>query len=769
VADTLVEPDPQVAERLDEHLARYPHCAERIYRRLLVVLHTRGIVAIDAVYAQAQARAELPAAAAISDPNQPTGPQLTREERERVEQITRDYVSRYLTIDEVDDLVNLVIKREEVQHLEAIANQPNVEFRTLAEKVRAFCDLPLGESRLPPAEVMGTRVALIRNLVSDQLEFIGIAKQHLRIRDFGDIVRRTIGSDHRMGRVGGKAGGMLLAHRIVADALPAGVRWPLRFPDTYYVRSDLIDEFLELNRLGEYRNQKYKDIDEIRNEYPLIKGVFRNSDFPIEIVQKLRNLLAEIGTAPLIVRSSSLLEDRFGTAFCGKYASIFVANQGSLEARLRVLLGAIAEVYASALAPDPIQYRRAHHLIDYDEELGVMIQRVVGRRFGRYFLPTFAGVAFSRNEHRWSPRIRREDGLARLVVGLGTRAVDRVGAEYPRMVALGTPTLRPESNVEVIRQQAQRGLDVIDLERNRLESVNLPTLLAATPERFPLLDLLISVYQDGGLYPPTTSIIDAPAHCLTITFDKLLSATDFADYLRRVLSVLEQAYGVPVDIEFVCDGRDFYLLQCRPQTALVAGAAVSIPAGIPAERIVFSAARYVRTGTIDDIEYIIRVDPTAYAMLSSPEQATGAARVIGRLNRKLADRRFVLIGPGRWGSNDLRLGVRVTYADINNTKMLIEVARPVGGYLPEVSFGTHFFQDLVESNISYLPLYPEEPGNVFNERILHAPQNALADLLPDDAAYAPVVHVIYVPAVYGGRKLRVVMDGETDRALAYLV
>jgi hypothetical protein len=210
-------------------------------------------------------------------------------------------------------------------------------------------------------------------------------------------------------------------------------------------------------------------------------------------------------------------------------------------------------------------------------------------------------------------------------------------------------------------------------------------------------------------------------------------------------------------------------LQCRPQTAPAPGGIVAIPTDVPRERVVFSAARFVRTGIVEDIEYIIYVDPAGYAALGSPEQATGVARVIGRLNRKLAERRFILVGPGRWGSNDLRLGVRVTYADINNTKMLIEVARPVGGYLPEVSFGTHFFQDLVESNISYLPLYPEEPGNIFDERIFGTAENVLADLLPEDAAYADVVRVIYVPSISGGRKLRVVMDAETDRALGYLV
>ncbi len=763
-----LEPNPQVAQRLDEQLARYPHCAERIYRRLLALLHKRQIVSIDAVYAEAQPPG-MEARDTADDPNRPAGTRLAPEALPRVAEITRRYVCAFLTVEEIDLAVSLVIQREEAQNLENIANQPNGDFATLARKIHAYWSLGSPEAQLPLAEVMGTRVALIRTLISDELEFIGIAKHHLGIRDFDALLERTVGSDHRMGRIGGKAGGMLLAQRILAAAdLPTGQQWPLRVPESVYIRSDVIEEFLELNRLGEYRNQKYKDIDEIRNEYPLIKGVFRNSAFPIGIVQKLRNLLTQIGNAPLIVRSSSLLEDRFGAAFCGKYASIFVANQGPLEARLQVLLGAIAEVYASALSPDPIQYRRAHNLIDYDEDMGVMIQKVVGRAHGRYFLPAFAGVAFGRNEYRWSPRIRREDGLARLVLGLGTRAVDRVGADYPRMAALGAPTLRPESSVHVIRQQAQKTIDVIDLQRNRLDSINLGTLLASSSERFPLLDLLVSVYQDGGLYPPTTSFIDAPPDQLCITFDKLLAGTNFAQHLQSVLGVLEQQYSSPVDVEFVCDGHDFYVLQCRPQSGAETEAAAALPTDVPPERIVFSASKFVRTGVFDDIEFIVYVDPRAYASVAGMEQSMAIARVVGRLNRKLAARRFILVGPGRWGSNDVRLGVRVSYADINHTQMLIEVARRLGGYVPEVSFGTHFFQDLVESGIGYLPLYPEEPGNVFNERIFGDASNALSELLPDESSLGGVVRVIHVPAVAGGHKLRVVMSGQMDHALGYL-
>lgn len=758
----------QVERVLDGHLCAHPELAERIYRELLMALHHGGIATINSIHDEARRRAGDAAREIVDDPNQAERDRWNQQQRQLVEQITREYVCRHFSQADVDDLVNLTLKREEVHNLERVATQAKVSFRELADQVHRFCELPLGETQLAPSEVVGTRVALVRHLVNDQLEFIGVAKHHLRIRTFDDITRRIIGSDSGMGRIGGKAGGMILAHRILAEAeRDKDPYLPVAIPDSYYLRSDVIEDFLRLNRLDDYQNQKYKPIEDVAREYPLIRGVFRNGDFPLKIVQRLRRILEDMGEDPLIVRSSSLLEDRFGTAFSGKYASIYVANQGTLEQRLRALLGAIAEVYASVLAPDPILYRREHNLIDYVEEMAVLIQRVVGVRVGDYLFPPVAGVAFSRNEYRWSPRIKREDGMMRLVVGLGTRAVDRGGAEYPRMVALGAPTLRPESTVDEVLQNAQRTVDVVDFQRKRLRSVRMQDLVEDQAD-FPMLDKLVSVHRDGELYSPTTLHVDADASAMCITFDKLLRATPFVRRVGDMLARLEDVYGVAVDIEFATDGEKFYILQCRTQSLAAEVSPVTIPPDIPEEDVIFDAHRYVRTGLLENIEYIVYIDPAAYDAVPTKERRIELARVVGRTNHKLKPKSFVLIGPGRWGSNDIRLGVPVHYADINRCCMLIEVAREMDGFCPEVSFGTHFFQDLVEADIQYLPLYPDDEENRFNEAFLSSTPNVLADIVPNDAEFAGDIHVIHVPAVARGRKLTVVMDGETDYAVAYL-
>ena len=144
-------------------------------------------------------------------------------------------------------------------------------------------------------------------------------------------------------------------------------------------------------------------------------------------------------------------------------------------------------------------------------------------------------------------------------------------------------------------------------------------------------------------------------------------------------------------------------------------------------------------------------------------------RLVGRLNKILPRRQFILMGPGRWGSRgDIKLGVSVTYSDINNTAMLIEIARKQRDYTPDPSFGTHFFQDLVEASIRYLPLYPDDHGVLFNDHFLTTSKNILTDILPDFAEYADLVRVINVPAVTGGKVLQVLMNSDSEYALARL-
>jgi len=623
--------------------------------------------------------------------------------------------------------------------------------------------------QLPRSTANSVRVALIRRFFTEQLEFINVAKKYVDLEDFFDLSERIIFPPGSHGKLGGKSAGLFLASRILKQAARRNkIIGAVKKPKTWYVTSDGLIAFTNYNSLDDIHEQKYKDIEVVRQEYPHLVQVFKNSTFPPEIVKGLSVALDDFGAVPLIVRSSSLLEDRLGTAFAGKYKSLFLANQGDKQQRLEALLDAVAEVYASIFSPDPIQYRAERGLLDFYEEMGVMIQEVVGTRAGKYFFPAFAGVAFSRNEFRWSPRIKREDGLLRLVPGLGTRAVDRVSDDYPVLVAPSQPNLRVNVSTEEAVRYAPKKIDVIDLEGNSFVTKTIEDLLDEVGHEYPALTKVFSVYRDGLLQRPMGLATDIAKADAVVTFDGLIAATPFMLQIEAILKTLSSAMGVPVDIEFASTGTDFFLLQCRPQSQTSEDVAMEIPSNLPEASVLFSANKYVSNGRVADITHIVYVDPDRYGELAEYADLVAVGEAVGKLNKLLPRRQFILMGPGRWGSRgDIKLGVRVTYSEINNSAMLIEIARKKGNYVPDVSFGTHFFQDLVESGIRYLPLYPDNEGAKFNERFLLEAPNALAGHCPECAGVADVLRVIDIPEATGGKVLRVLMNADRELAVGF--
>jgi hypothetical protein len=543
----------------------------------------------------------------------------------------------------------------------------------------------------------------------------------------------------------------------------------IKKPRTWYVSSDSQLEFIRHNNLDDIYDHKYADIERIRRDYPRIVQVFKNSRFPAEMINGLAVALDDFEDKPLVVRSSSLLEDQTGAAFSGKYKSLFVANQGSKRERLEALQDAIAEVYASIFGPDPIEYRAERGLLDVHEEMAVMIQEVVGRRVGRYFLPAFAGVAFSRNEFRWSPRIQRDDGLVRLVPGLGTRAVDRLSDDYPVLLAPGQPGLRVNVTPDEVMRYSPQKVDVIDLEQNSFVTIDVHKLLKEAGEDYPSIRDLVSIVTREQVRRPRGLEPDWDSDELAFTFQGLIEDGEFVSRVKTILDFLGESTGYPIDIEFASDGENLYLLQCRAQSASPEFEPSPIPRDLPRERVLFTANRYISNGRVPEVSHIVYVDPERYGELPELGDLKDVGRAVSRLNKLLPKRQFVLIGPGRWGSRgDIKLGVGVTYSDINNTCALIEVARQKGNYVPELSFGTHFFQDLVEADIRYLPLYPDDEDTVFNEGFLRRKKNILAELLPEYERLSDVIHVIDVPDVTDGQILRILLNADLEEAVGVL-
>ena len=680
-----------------------------------------------------------------------------------------EMAAKHLTSEQMLSSIQRWIREERLGFLAQLVNQ-NLPLARVMDAVRRYHHISPEGIGLPPATKRGVQVSLIRRFLSDQPQFINNAIGFIEIGDFYDILDRILYSPESQGKLGGKSAGLFLAEQVIRKSKKeAASLGDIKIPKTWYITSDGLLSFLTFSNLNEVVEQKYKDINQVRLEYPHIIQTFKNSNFPTEIVQGLSMVLDDFEQSPLIVRSSSLLEDRSGSSFSGKYKSLFLANQGSKQERLEALTDAIAEVYASVFGPDPISYRAERGLLDFAEEMGIMIEEVVGTSVGDYFIPSFAGVAFSRNEFRWSPRIKPTDGLIRLVPGLGTRAVDRTSDDYPVLIAPGQPGLRANVTTDEIVRYAPRKIDVINLRTNSFETVAARELFKGAGCEIPGIEKIVSVYDGQQIRKPIGKNIDFDRDDLVVTFDGLINDTHFIDQVQGLLTLLEDKLKIPVDIEFASNGTDFYLLQCRPQSYHEGSAPAPIPKDIEKKRILFSAKRYVSNGRVPEITHIIYVDPHFYDELTDLSSLTAVGRAVGRLNRLLPRRKFILMGPGRWGSRgDIKLGVKVTYSDINNTALLIEIARKRGDYLPDLSFGTHFFQDLVEAEIRYLPLYPDHHGIIFNEAFFKRAPNILPDVLPEFGFLSDTVKLVDVPKATGGLILNVLMNADLDEAIGFL-
>ena len=755
-------------------LAQYPTLRVRIRARMRRELFDRGVIAPHQFEAEVREKAiESQIREGLQNPFEEEPAEVWETRMARIRSHLTDFYFAYnLPYELFERILREVLAERGAQAKDQVVyfNPELAPQHMLFEQALEIESLPAEQRERVQARLHEIKVVLIRRMISDQLAYINIAKDWFTVEDLMEINRRKMG----LGKIGGKAAGMLLATRILNQVGDEDIRASLRIPESYFLGSDVMYSYMAVNNLIAWNDQKYKSEKEIRAEYPHVQREYLEGTFPVDILEQLRQMLKEVGQLPLIVRSSSLLEDNFGTSFAGKYESIFCPNQGSPEENLAALTKAISRVYASVVNPDALLYRRSKGLQDYDERMGILIQVVQGERLGRYYLPQAAGVAFSRNMYRWSPQIRKEDGFVRLVWGLGTRAVDRVGNDYPRLVALSHPLLHPEASSRAIYQYSQRFVDVIDLQDNAFKS--LPVSEVVNP-RYPILRYLAQVDEGGYLMPVRSLLLDFKANELVFTFEEFLQRTPFADRMRRALKILETHYHAPVDTEFTIriiepnslhPELEITLLQCRPQSH-IKERDISLPNYIPDENIIFSTHRMIPEGRIDQISYVVFVSPEGYFDLPSEAARAEVGHAISRLNAALAGETFICVGPGRWGTRNSDLGVFIGYSDIYHTRALVELAGQGIGALPEPSFGTHFFQDLVEANIYPLAVFLDDPGVVFNQRFFYKTRNHLTNFIKIDKTLKDCLRLIKVENFRKGHLMELVMDDEQGRAVAFLV
>ncbi len=615
----------------------------------------------------------------------------------------------------------------------------------------------------PPEEKKKMIERLCRMIISRDEKIMTLAKRTLKLRDFLDIKSRMIGT----GFIGGKSVGMLVARNILLGARSFDAEQVLEPHDSFYIGSDVFYTYTVENNCWESRMEQ-RTAEGYFEVARVLRGELLLGAFPEAIKEQFRQMIEYFGQSPIIVRSSSLLEDSYGNAFAGKYESIFLPNQGTPEERYAKFIDAVRRIYASTMNEEALAYRLKRGLDQKDEQMALLVQRVSGAYKQDYFFPDAAGVGISYNTFVWKEKMDPKAGMLRLVAGLGTRAVNRVDGDYPRIVALDEPLLKAQSAAKDAQRFSQHEVDVLNVKENAFEVVPVRKLVAREVDL--KLDL-IAIRDDDAT--EKLRAMGTAEDAWIINFDKVLTKTKFRQTMQRILHLLEAGYKYPVDIEFTVnfiknDEFRVNLLQCRPVQTKGIGCDVVMPHEVAKDKTVFKAHGNFLGGSISQkIGRVIYVDPQAYNDLASQSEKYDIAHCVGALNRKAANREqmpLMLLGPGRWGTSTPSLGVPVAFADINNVTVLGEIAFSGCNAMPEPSFGTHFFQDLVESGIFYVALFPDAADGGVNQGFFDGMPNDLAALAPEYSKYAHVVKVFDVE----GEGVKVMADIISQKVIAYL-
>lgn len=579
---------------------------------------------------------------------------------------------------------------------------------------------------------------LMHMLIGTDSRMFRLCDRYFTLRDILAVASREIGT----GFIGGKSIGMLLARKILEIEGGDCFTSYLEPHDSFFIGSDVFYTYIVQNGWWKlYTLQKtpggyYKYAAELKEK--LLYGTF-----PKDIQEQFIQMLEYFGQSSIIVRSSSLLEDNFGNAFAGKYESVFCVNQGTPQERYEAFEQAVRTVYASTMDENALNYRMKRGLAWQDEQMALLVQRVSGDRYGDYFFPHIAGVGYSANLYVWDECMDMNAGMLRLVFGLGTRAVNRTDGDYARIVSLDNPLRIPPVNLEDRQKFTQHRMDLLSIEKNVPESKDVDEVLSlplrtdrnlfASPDYATLARMRELGYTDRK----TPYILD---------FKTMFTETKFAEIMKEMLKILSKAYDYPVDIEFTSNFKKdnafkINLLQCRPLQTKGLGMTVKIPEiNDVKDCFFFSKGNFMGGNVRLSIDYVIFVRADEYLKLSEQDKYE-VARLIGLINSKLTEENAMLAGPGRWGSTIPSLGIPVHFTEICNMKVLCEYSSIKEGFMPELSYGSHFFHDIVESEIFYVAIFDGYRNVIFNPDRILKEKNLLTDFLPGNEKFKDVIHM----------------------------
>lgn len=550
-----------------------------------------------------------------------------------------------------------------------------------------------------------------------------MVKKHFTPEDYFQVRSHMIGT----GMIGGKACGMLLARAIIRNE-EAEIDEVLEPHDSFFIGSDMYYTYIVDNEFWDLRIRQRREAGyfELAEEFAdrLMTGKFSP-----EMQEQFRYIIDYYGQDPFIVRSSSILEDGFGNAFAGKYESVFCANRGSIEDRLEEFEKAIKTVYASSMSLSALDYRRRRGLDKRDEQMALLVQRVSGTYYDSYYMPCAAGVGYSYSPYKFLNDIDLNAGMLRLVMGLGTSAVDRTEGSYPRLVSLDKPESTPCHSSADKHKFSQRNIEVVDSRELCLKQLPLSAIEDKLP-RYVQNTLLEHDYDAERMFR------DRGQNRMIrfISCNGLVKNKQLMEQMRLLMQAIQKEYEYPVDIEYTINVSEtgeytINLLQCRPLQAFKDTGKITMPTDIPKEDIILESFQSsMGLSRNVPIDYILYVDPVAYYNMKYNDKYK-VAKMIGKVNWtfKNQDKHILLMVPGRIGTSSPELGVPTNFSDISGFEAICEIEEKNAGYNPELSYGSHIFQDLVEAEILYTAAFMNEKTKVYEPSKLEKYPNILEE------------------------------------------
>ncbi|HIU74375.1 MAG TPA: phosphoenolpyruvate synthase [Candidatus Pelethocola excrementipullorum] len=601
-----------------------------------------------------------------------------------------------------------------------------------------------------------TTKKIISSMMTRDKKISTLILKYFEPKDYFFIKNRMIGT----GTIGGKACGMLIARKILECQLPDYNRY-MEPHDSFFIGTDVFYSYIVNNgywklRIAQKNDDTYFSAGK-QLQQSMLQGIF-----PEAIRDQFRRMLAYFGQSPIIIRSSSFLEDGFNNAFAGKYDSVFCANAASPEENLKTFEHAVRRVYASTMDPSALEYRRSRGLSQSDEQMAILVQRVSGTRFGDYFMPCAAGIGFSYSLYRWSDDLDPNAGMLRLVAGMGTRAVDRTDGDYPRLVNLDKPERTPLTGTDHRHRFSQRNVDVIVFSRNVMESINSYELLPQLPAWYKKLIAEHDVEAELSFYERGQA-----RDVLFISCEGVVQNNTFIAMMGNILNTLEEQYGSPVDIEYTVnfnqDGNFVVnLVQCRPLSIWKAAETIPLP-DLEETDILFKVKKsFMGNTAMQQIDYVIWVDSKQYYEFPYIQKSQ-VVLAIDKINSlyKNTGKRILLAVPGRIGTSSPELGIPVSFSNISNFNVICEYSDGQTGYMPELSYGSHMFQDLVESNIFYIAILENEDTLIFNKEFWNGKKNIFPEICPGFVNLSDIVKVYEVDslALYADIKGQIALCG----------